>query len=213
MVSSSTSDKNVLLTQLIDVYRKLLLMSYTSGLAAPRKYGPDIMDLAGKLAEGVPTGNKLSLLCDELQDVTWKEYVINAKDINYYREKSYRESLPGKDGMLKKLMAVEARWEQELSGEDDDDEGCGRDELSSDGDGSSDDGSGNGVEDEQDEEESGQVVRPEDVMDTSPDFVAALDLTQAANTELTQTGREMGFPYAATAVVAVAVAVAADCLM
>lgn len=38
-------------------------------------------------------------------------------------------------------------------------------------------------------------------------------LTQAANTELAQTGREMGFPYAATAVVAVAVAVAADCLM
>jgi hypothetical protein len=40
------------------------------------------MDLTGKLAEVVPAGSKLSLLCDELQDVTWKEYVINAKDIN-----------------------------------------------------------------------------------------------------------------------------------
>jgi hypothetical protein len=57
-------------------------MSYASGLAAPGKYGPDIMDLAGKLAKVVPAGSKLSLLCDELQDVTWKEYVINAKDIN-----------------------------------------------------------------------------------------------------------------------------------
>jgi hypothetical protein len=75
--------------------------------------------------------------------------------------------------MLKKLIAIEAQWEQELRGEDDGDGGSGRDELSSDRDGSSDDGSGNGVEDEQDGEEAGQVVRPEDVMDTSPDFVAA----------------------------------------
>jgi len=70
------------------------------------------MDLAGELADVVPAGSKLCLLCDELQDVTWKEYVTNAKDINYCREKSSRESLLGKDKMLKKLIAIAAQREQ-----------------------------------------------------------------------------------------------------
>jgi len=42
-------DKNELLGQLIEVYQKFLKMSYTDGLPAVRRFGPDIIDIAGKL--------------------------------------------------------------------------------------------------------------------------------------------------------------------
>src|ERR1700728_3508533 len=89
--------KHELLGQLTEVYQKLLKLSYTDGLPSAQRLGPDIMDIAGKLRETIPAGAHLGLLCQKLLDVTWREYAINTKDVNYYVKKACRESIKGKE--------------------------------------------------------------------------------------------------------------------
>jgi hypothetical protein len=174
MSSSMSQDKHELLGQLIEVYQKLLKMSSTDGLPAARRFGPDIMNIASKLQETIPAGGQLSLLCQKLLDATWKEYLTNPKDVNYYVEKTYRESIKGKEALLKKLVAFKADWDRELVGDDGGGSGGegSHDEYSDDwvSDGGSDDGSDDGDDTE-------QAMPPEDIVDSSLHFSPAPDST------------------------------------
>jgi hypothetical protein len=159
-------------------------MPYTDGLPAVRRFGADVIDIASKLQETILACSHLGRLCDQLFDVTWREYVINPKDANYYVEKAYWELLKSKADMLKKLEAFKADWDRELVGnyEDSDDgnfdEDCG---ISKDG---SDDGS-------HDENDAEQVIPPEYIMDTSPDFHPEPDLIDDVDKRADETGFRM----------------------
>ncbi len=204
----------MLLQQIIDVYQKLITMSYASGLAAPRRFGPDIIDLASKLRETAPPNSQLSLLCDKLVKTTWREYVVNAKDRYYYRDKAYRETLKKIENVWKMLVTIETQWDQELlecdeEGSGDSDEDCGddfADDEVSDGEEYSDDdtleevaysesGSSGGDESDDESEQVSSIYR---TVDISPDHCPAPDLPFMDGKKETLTRCQ----YAAMAVVA-----------